>query len=194
MSKQDYADKIVELLEGIVNRTNEIHRDPDSEQCLELDLVMEDVRLLYRYYVMMRKACEAGHQPVAATPAMPAAPAREVPSFFTDAPQPEENPDKAPEPLSQASPDSAPPANPDPAPPADAEPPPGALSDHEPGQGQEPLPEPDHQPEPDIQPEPVPKKEEDRVPRPPASTAPEHNAGNGKTVIDLFSETQTRSV
>lgn len=53
---------------------------------------------------------------------------------------------------------------------------------------------PDHHPEPDIKPEPSQKKEAESLPQPPVRQAPENNTGNGKTVIDLFSETQPRSV
>jgi hypothetical protein len=88
MNKQEHTQKIIQLLEEVVARTTLINKDPDRELCLEVDLVMEDLRRLYRHYSMLKNICEQGHDF-----AVKGAASRKehVPSFFTDPEPPVES-------------------------------------------------------------------------------------------------------
>jgi hypothetical protein len=63
MIKMETKDRIVQLLEDIVEKAHHINNHPEKELCLELDLVMEDLRSLYRQYADLRKSCLERHEP-----------------------------------------------------------------------------------------------------------------------------------
>ncbi len=55
MSQKEIKDKILYLLEEIVNRTNEINQHhPEKDLTLDIDLVRDDLRLLYRCFESLR--------------------------------------------------------------------------------------------------------------------------------------------
>ncbi|MFO7997667.1 MAG: hypothetical protein R6U86_01660 [Bacteroidales bacterium] len=59
MNQQETTEHIVQLLENIVERAHYINKHPEKELCLELDLIMEDLRWLYRAYATVKKDCLA---------------------------------------------------------------------------------------------------------------------------------------
>lgn len=61
MIKMETKDRIVQLLEDIVEKAHHINSHPEKELCLELDLVMEDLRSLYREYANLKKDCQERH-------------------------------------------------------------------------------------------------------------------------------------
>jgi hypothetical protein len=58
MSKASIKDNIVNLLENIIKRTEIIERQSGSRNIMEIDIAMDDVRLLYRQLEMLRKQYE----------------------------------------------------------------------------------------------------------------------------------------
>ena len=61
MKKHHIIEDTIQILESIVERANIIQHDRDRELCLDIDLMLEDLRLLYRNYEALKKHCEAGH-------------------------------------------------------------------------------------------------------------------------------------
>jgi phage-related minor tail protein len=61
MSKQETKDRIVQILEEIVGKAHYINNHPEKELCLELDLIMEDLRSLYREYSALKNDCLQQH-------------------------------------------------------------------------------------------------------------------------------------
>ena len=58
MTLSETKENIVNLLENIIKRTELIERQTGSRNLLEIDLAMEDVRLLYRELNLLRKLSE----------------------------------------------------------------------------------------------------------------------------------------
>lgn len=55
MNQKEIKDKILYLLEEIVNRTNDINQHhPEKDLSLDIDLVRDDLRLLYRCFESLR--------------------------------------------------------------------------------------------------------------------------------------------
>lgn len=59
MSIAEVKENIVNLLENIIKRSETIERQNGSRNLLEIDLAMEDIRLLYREMDLLRKFTEA---------------------------------------------------------------------------------------------------------------------------------------
>ena len=59
MKQQEVKDVIIDLLEEIVNRTKYInHHHPGKDMSLDIDLVKDDLRLLYRKFEALKKLAE----------------------------------------------------------------------------------------------------------------------------------------
>ncbi len=61
MGKQENIEETIQILESIIERANLIQGNPDRELCLDIDLMLEDLRLLYRRYEVLKKQCESEH-------------------------------------------------------------------------------------------------------------------------------------
>ena len=126
MSKMETKDRIVQLLEDIVEKAHHINNHPEKELCLEIDLVMEDLRSLYRQYADMKKACLDRHVRHGSE-IPPPPPTRDEPGLPPPAPEPTEAPhaEETPEAPHATAPPKVPPAGEAPkAPPAVETPPP----------------------------------------------------------------------
>lgn len=55
---QEIKDRIIHLLEEIVGRAHSINQQPHGNEGLEIDLVMEDIRSLYRQFDLLRRQPE----------------------------------------------------------------------------------------------------------------------------------------
>jgi hypothetical protein len=190
MKKMEVKDAIIDLLEEIVSRTNYInHHHPGKDLSLDIDLVKDDLRLLYRNFEALKKL--ASEQP-------PAEDAGDKTAGMGNAPPQQKEPvqknTQMPEEPQVASGESAPPSpetgNPEPK---------ASVSESEPDK---PLQEPEQQgaestPQADDQTRDEPEKEmvkPDPAPIEPAGTTlpTEHtrltgNNSKNKTVIDLLS-------
>ena len=87
-------DRIVQLLEDIVEKAHHINNHPEKELCLEIDLVMEDLRSLYRQYADMKKACLDRHVRHGSE-IPPPPPTRDEPGLPPPAPEPAGGPPAA---------------------------------------------------------------------------------------------------
>ncbi len=75
------------MLEDIVEKAHHINNHPEKELCLEIDLVMEDLRSLYRQYADMKKACLEQHVRHGSE-IPPPPPTRDEPGLPPPAPEP----------------------------------------------------------------------------------------------------------
>ena len=55
---QEIKDRIIHLLEEIVGRAHSINQQDHGQEGLEIDLVMEDLRSLYRQFDLLRRQTE----------------------------------------------------------------------------------------------------------------------------------------
>jgi hypothetical protein len=100
MGKQKIIEETIQILESIVERANIINGEPDRDLCLDIDLMLEDIRLIYRNYEALKKYCDAGHTMVEKDKVTPAdskpeasipAEIQQIPSFFSDTETEEED-------------------------------------------------------------------------------------------------------
>jgi hypothetical protein len=173
---KEIKDRIIHLLEEIVERANSINQQSSTHPDLEIDLVMEDLRLLYREFDVLRRqqqhVFEKSVTPAAAPTAAAVEPEEEIVSepVFVEQPAPDTIPESTPEPVEKES-----------EPPIEEKPEP------------EPAPEPEQAPEPEPEPTPEPVKEPEPEPEPVKGSEPKSNHGPAKSprsMLDLFS-TQT---
>ncbi len=175
MGKQENIEETIHILESIIQRANLIHGNPDRELCLDIDLMLEDLRMLYRKYEILKKQCDA----VPVDTKISTADSQTVPSFFTDAES-----ETVPEANSKGS--TAPPKEVVSPAPSASPVPQSATEDSDQTTA---APEAQHRHEPSLSEKPrVSVKSDMSVP----DTA--KKGDNGKTVIDLFSQNPTRSI
>jgi len=173
---QEIKDRIIHLLEEIVERAHGINQQTSQHPDLEIDLVMEDLRLLYREFDMLRHRQQRAFEKTESQ-AQVAAPEVEAPVFEPEPEAPAEQQSRE-EPLEEEVPDvseqAAPEAQPEEVTPAEPEPEP------------EPVVEPEPEPEPQPEPKPTPAKTPE--PKPQANA----EASNGpRSLFDLFSAQTT---
>lgn len=59
MTKAQIQDHIVQLLENVIRRTEIINRQSGDRNLIEIDIAMEDLRLLYREFSLLKQMTEA---------------------------------------------------------------------------------------------------------------------------------------
>jgi len=190
MKRQDTTERIIRLHEALIERANHINNHPGEDLCMDLDLIMEDLRALYREYSLLKRDCignpqvheepgmqgalsdekhmESAETPVRAEPSEPISPEPRVPE--PPAPEPQ-----APEPTASREipfPPTPPAPSVAPEPPVAQTPP--APEDSQAGTGQEQPEDPAGSPAPPEVPEtPAPAAEE-----PAGRDVPVEPAGN----------------
>jgi len=178
---QEIKDRIIHLLEEIVERANSINQQKSIHQEIEIDLVMEDIRLLYREFELLRreqpmKIEKTEAKPVSATPV-------------------------------QAQPDASEGISPVAGSPSEPEPEieePQTIADEQPEELPEEAPEPAPAPEPEVETvkevivettPPATQKKPEPVKIKPEANNPKETPQNGnRSVVDLFSQDGTKSV
>ncbi len=188
MKQQEVKDVIIDLLEEIVNRTKYInHHHPGNDMSLDIDLVKDDLRLLYRKYETLKMLAAEHPEPVP-TPgdARNTYPEPETVQVRQE-PAPEPEPKSKPEPEHEPVPVPASVPEPEPEP----APEPEAKSEPEPEPEPEPKPEPALAPEPEPEHQPVPEPEPEPEKPSVMIGSKEHidstgNNSKNKTVLDLL--------
>lgn len=172
---KEIKDRIIHLLEEIVERANSINQQNSTHPDLEIDLVMEDLRLLYREFDLLRRQqnhfFEKSVTPAAAPIAEVVEEEKETEPAFVEQPEPDTIPESTPEPVEE-----------EPEPHFEEEPAPKPVVDQEHEPQEEPEPEPRQEPEPE--PEPEPKPEPVKASEPKSQKTP---ANGQRSVLDLFS-------
>ncbi len=173
---QEIKDRIIHLLEEIVERAHGINQQTSQHPDLEIDLVMEDLRLLYREFDMLRRRQHHAFEnpesqtlvepPVVESPVYepepePQAAAAEKP---LEEPLEEEVPEVSDEAIPETQPEAETPAEPEP----------------------EPQPEPQSEPEPQTEPTPIEQPE-------PKSPIKGEVSNGPRSLFDLFSAQTTGS-
>jgi len=184
--QQQIKDRIIHILGEIVERANSINQQTNQNAAIDIDLVLEDLRLLYREFELLRRQLHASEEKTDSTPE----PVASMPVTETQAPslaeekiaaEPEPQPEPEPEKVVEEMVDFEPEQDTQ----AQARPQSEAEPHTEPAQEQEPL-EPALKPDHKIEPQP------EVVTQPQANVQP-HKQENDKpsngnrSVLDLFS-------
>ncbi|MBW6496753.1 MAG: hypothetical protein K0B09_00055 [Bacteroidales bacterium] len=178
---QEIKDRIIHLLEEIVERAHAINQQTSQHTDLEIDLVMEDLRLLYREFDILRRRQQSTFEKPEAQ-ARQAAPVVETPKFE---PEPEVPAEEQPveKPLEEADAEISAEATPETHPETQTPAEPETESEPEPESAVEPT---SLKPEPQPEPDPVEHSEPKAHKKPEVSNGP-------RSLFDLFSAQTTGS-